>query len=82
MTIIDGKAALRRKKSKILDIDPGLDDGKYITVQIQLDNGEVVIGHYSRHCWVQAPYDLAAQAAEKMSRPPVAVIGKRLVPSQ
>jgi hypothetical protein len=47
-----------------------------------LDNGEVVIGHYSRHCWVQAPYDLAAQAAEKMSRPPVAVIGKRLVPSQ
>jgi len=77
MPIIDGKKALRRKGTKILSIDPGLDDGKYIRVQIVVDSGETVIAAYKRFLWVKAAGDIAREQDHILSLPPVATYGKR-----
>ena len=34
---------MARSKNKVIGVDP---DGTVITAQVQLENGEVVIGHY------------------------------------
>ena len=65
---------MARSKNKVIGVDP---DGRLITVQVQLENGEVVIGHYAAYCWRRPPADELAEAREAMSQPPVATYGTR-----
>ncbi len=66
---------MARSKNKVIDADP---DGRLITVQVELENGEVVIGNYAAYCWLQPPADYLAEARQAMSQPPVATFGKLL----
>ena len=64
---------MARSKNRVLEVDP---DGRLITVQVELENGEVVIGHYAAYCWRRPPADALTEAREAMSQPPVATYGK------
>ena len=47
---------MARSKNRVLGIeDP---DGEFITVQLQLENGEVVIGGYGLVRWHQPPEEI------------------------
>ena len=65
---------MARSKNRVLEVDP---DGRLITVQVQLENGEVVIGNYKAYCWLQPPADYLAEVRQAMSQPPVATYGTR-----
>ena len=65
---------MARSKNRVLEVDP---DGRLITAQVQLENGEVVIGEYRAVCWLQPPADALAEARQAMSQPPVATYGGR-----
>ena len=64
---------MARSKNRVLEVDP---DGRLVTVQVQLENGEVVIGHYKAVVWCRPPADAVAEARQAMSQPPVATYGK------
>jgi len=63
---------MARSKNRVLEVDP---DGRLVTVQVQLENGEVVIGNYEVFCWQRPPADVLAEARQAMSQPPVATYG-------
>ena len=65
---------MARSKNKVIGVDP---DGRLITVQVQLENGEVVIGNYEAYCWIRPPADYLAEVRQAMSQPPVATYGTR-----
>ena len=65
---------MARSKNKFLEASP---DGRAVTVQVQLENGEVVIGDYRAVCWRRPPADALAEARRAMSQPPVATYGGR-----
>ena len=65
---------MARSKNKVIGVDP---DGRLITVQVQLENGEVVIGDYKAYCWHRPPADYLAEVRQAMSQPPVATYGTR-----
>ena len=65
---------MARSKNRVLEVDP---DGRLVTVQVQLENGEVVIGNYEVFCWQRPPADVLAEARQAMSQPPVATYGTR-----
>jgi hypothetical protein len=67
---------MARSKTKVLEVDQE-DHGKYIKVQVELENGEVVIAGYERHHWFQAPKGLQQKHLKIAAAPPVAVYGKR-----
>ena len=64
------------KKSRVLDVDQE-ERGKYLTAQVELENGEVVIGHYSAFHWLRPPSEVGKDATRRMSLPPVAVYSGR-----
>ena len=64
---------MARSKNRVIDADP---DGRLITAQVQLENGEVVIGDYKAYCWHRPPADYLAEVRQAMSQPPVATFGK------
>ena len=66
---------MARSKNKFLEVSP---DGTVVTAQVQLENGEVVIGHYKEVVWRRPPADELAEARQAMSQPPVATFGKLL----
>ena len=64
---------MARSKNRILNIeDP---DGEYIKVQLQLENGEVVIGGYGLVMWYQPPEEIRDDMNRRVSGPPVGVYG-------
>ena len=65
---------MARSKNRVIEVDP---DGRLVTVQVQLENGEVVIGNYKAYCWLQPPADALAEARQAMSQPPVVTYGGR-----
>ena len=65
---------MARSKNRVLEVDP---DGRLITAQVQLENGEVVIGDYRAVVWRRPPADALAEARQAMSQPPVATYGAR-----
>ena len=65
---------MARSKNKVIGVDP---DGRLITAQVQLENGEVVIGDYEVFHWDRPPADILAEARQAMSQPPVATYGTR-----
>ena len=66
------RTLMARSKNRVLEVDP---DGRLVTVQVQLENGEVVIGHYKAVVWRRPPADVLAEARQAMSQPPVATYG-------
>ena len=71
---------MARSKNRVLSIDDP--DGKFITVQLQLENGEVVIAGYKHVLWIQAPAELVEDVMRRLSNPPVAIYGKLSGPNR
>ena len=67
---------MARSKTRILEVDPE-NYGEYITAQIECENVEVVIAHYSRFFWLQTPKAIEEECTAAMNRPPVAIYGRR-----
>ena len=63
------------KKSRILNVNQE-ERGIYLTAQVELENGEVVIGHYEAFHWLQPPSEVGKDATRRMSLPPVKIVGK------
>ena len=65
---------MARSKNRLVDYDKG--NGEILTARLELENGEVVEGHYEVYCWLQPPYEVGEEATRRMSLPPVATYGK------
>ena len=65
---------MARSKNRLIDYDKG--NGEILTARLELENGEVVEGHYEVYCWLQPPYEVGEEATRRMSLPPVATYGK------
>ena len=65
---------MARSKNRLIDYDKG--NGELLTARLELENGEVVEGHYEVRVWVQPPSDVGEEATRRMSLPPVATYGK------
>jgi len=67
---------MARSKTRVLEVDQP-DYGKYIKVQVELEDGEVVIAGYKRCLWYQTPKALDEMYLKIAAAPPVVVYGKR-----
>ena len=67
---------MTHSKTKVLDVEQK-NYGEYVKVQVELEDGEVVIAGYKRHHWFQAPKALYEKYLKIAAAPPVAVYGKR-----
>ena len=57
---------MARTKNRVLNIE---DNGNIATIQLQLDDGQVVKGHYKVFFWLQPPEDVAAKFDAMLLRP-------------
>ena len=67
---------MARSKTRVLEVDQP-DYGRYIKVQVELEDGEVVIAGYKRHHWFQAPKALEQKHLKMAAAPPVVMYGKK-----
>ena len=65
---------MARSKNRFVDYDKG--NGEILTARLELENGEVVEGHYEVCFWLQPPSDVYEEALRACSLPPVATYGK------
>ena len=65
---------MARSKNRLVDYDKS--NGEILTACLELENGEVVEGHYEVYCWLKPPYEVGEEATRRMSLPPVATYGK------
>jgi len=65
---------MARSKNRLVDYDKG--NGEILTARLELENGEVVEGHYEVFFWLKPPYEVGEEANRRMSLPPVATYGK------
>ena len=71
---------MARSKNRVLGIeDP---DGQFIKVQLQLENGEVVIGGYEIVGWYKPTTKIRDDINRRVSGPPVATYGKLSGPTR
>ena len=71
---------MARSKNRLIDYDKG--NGELLTARLELENGEVVEGHYEVYFWLQPPYEVGEEATRRMSLPPVQTVGSlKEVPS-
>ena len=63
---------MARSKNRIFDIQQ---NGKIISALIELDNGEVVSGHFKNFFWLKTPSGVCDELNEVASRPPVQTLG-------
>lgn len=71
---------MARSKNRLIDYDKG--NGELLTARLELENGEVVEGHYEVYFWLQPPSDVGEEATRRMSLPPVQTVGSlKEVPS-
>ena len=61
---------MARSKNRVLGIDDP--DGQFIKVQLQLENGEVVIGGYEIVRWHKPTTEIRDDINRRVSGPPVA----------
>ena len=57
---------MARNKNRVVGFE---DNGKYATIQLQLEDGQVVRGHYKVFFWLQPPEDVAAKFDAMLLRP-------------
>ena len=67
---------MARSKTRVLEVDQP-DYGRYIKVQVELEDGDVVIAGYKRFFWYQAPKALQQKHLKIAAAPPVVVYGKK-----
>ena len=65
---------MARSKNRLVDYDK--DDGEILTARLELENGEVVEGHYQVYFWLQPPSDVYEEALRVCSLSPVSTYGK------
>jgi hypothetical protein len=65
---------MARSKNRLVDYDK--DDGEILTARLELENGEVVEGHYEVFFWLKPPSDVYEEGLRICSLPPVATYGK------
>ena len=66
---------MARSKNRVLNVDQE-DYGRYITVQVELETGEVVIAEYKRFGWQRMPADLEPMYDRITRLPPLVTYGK------
>jgi hypothetical protein len=57
---------MARTKNRVLNFE---DNGNIATIQLQLEDGQVVKGHYKVFFWLQPPEDVAAKFDAMLLRP-------------
>ena len=57
---------MARTKNRVLSFE---DNGNIATIQLQLEDGQVVRGHYKVFFWLQPPEDVAAKFDAMLLRP-------------
>ena len=57
---------MARTKNRVLKFE---DNGNIATIQLQLEDGQVVRGHYKVFFWLQPPEDVAAKFDAMLLRP-------------
>ena len=57
---------MARTKNRVLNIE---DNGNIATIQLQLEDGQVVKGHYKVFFWLQPPEDVAEKIDAMLLRP-------------
>ena len=57
---------MARTKNRVLGFE---DNGNIATIQLQLEDGQVVRGHYKVFFWLQPPEDVAAKFDAMLLRP-------------
>jgi len=67
---------MARTKTRVLNVEQG-NYGEYVKVQVELENGEVVIAGYKRHHWFQAPKAFQQKHLKMAAAPPVVVFGPK-----
>jgi hypothetical protein len=67
---------MARSKTRILNVDQE-DYGRYITAQIELESGEVVIASFKRFYWERMPAALRDGYMKQASAAPLVTYGKR-----
>ena len=60
---------MARSKNRLVDYDK--DDGETLTARLELENGEVVEGHYKVFFWLEPPSDVYEEALRVCSLLPV-----------
>ena len=63
---------MARSRNRIFDIK---NNGSLISAQFELDNGEVVSGHFKNFFWLKAPSGVWDELNDVASRPPVQTLG-------
>jgi hypothetical protein len=72
---------MARSKNRVLEIEECYPE-LYITAQVQLANGEVVIGGFKCTSWHKPPSIVAEDMHRRMSNGPVGTFGKLKAPDQ
>ena len=57
---------MARTKNRVLNIE---DNGNIATIQLQLEDGQIVKGHYKVFFWLQPPEDVAEKIDAMLLRP-------------
>ncbi len=57
---------MARTKNRVLNIE---DNGNIATIQLQLEDGQVVKGHYEVFFWLKPPEDVAKEIDAILMRP-------------
>ena len=63
---------MARSKNRIFDIK---NNGRLISAQFELDNGEVVSGHFKNFFWLKPPSGVWGELNEVASLPPIQTLG-------
>jgi hypothetical protein len=68
------KEELKRFRGKVLAYE---NDGQYVRLEFNRDNGERVIAEYELVGWSRPPAVLAAELDRRLNMPPVTVVSSR-----
>jgi hypothetical protein len=63
---------MARAKNRVLSYE---DNGKYATIQLQLEDGQVVKGHYKVFFWLKPPEEVAKEFDAILMRPIEQTVG-------
>ena len=63
---------MARSKTRLLKVS---DDCRYVHVQIEQDNGDIIQGRYSLFCWDKPPQDVLDSIEAAVKSGPVGIIG-------
>ena len=64
---------MARSKNRLIWHDK--EKGDLLTARLELNNGEVVKGHFAVYFWIEPPKAIEEEATKVVSQPPVQTLG-------